>query len=261
VTARTNVSVGAGARSPRWLALKRLVFPGFDPAIRKRLRLVRHFLRGPVDTLDAGCGNGAFSLAAYALGNRVLGVSTDLGATTRCREYASHLGVDCSRLQFRVADVYKLGALGRHFDQVVCFETLEHLVRDQDAVLELAGVLKPGGLLHLCTPNRECALNSYALSTVEDGGHVRVGYTHAELERLVGAAGLVPERRDAYGGLGVQTAIRLERLLSTVIAGRFPRLPLATALAFVAISPILIGHDSGFGSPLLSVYVSARRPM
>src|SRR5262245_4039431 len=60
------------------LFLKWMFFPGLDLYTRGRYRfLPRLFLQGSVRTLDAGCGNGALTYAAYCLGNEVLGVTFD----------------------------------------------------------------------------------------------------------------------------------------------------------------------------------------
>lgn len=199
------------------LALKRLMFPGSDLSIRKRMRLTCHFRTGDISTLDAGCGNGAFSLAAYRLRNRVLGINIDPTQVRKCREYAAYIGVDPGRLRFEVGNIYKVGGLNSTFDQIICLETLEHLLHDQAVVNGLASVLNPDGLLHLCTPNSDCPINLYDLSTYEDGRHVRAGYTHAGLEALTRAAGLEPIRRDAYGGCAVQAAVKLQRWLSAYV--------------------------------------------
>jgi len=54
------------------LSAKRLLFPGLDLHTRCRYRfLSRYFRVGDIDTLDAGCGNGALSYAAYRREGRV----------------------------------------------------------------------------------------------------------------------------------------------------------------------------------------------
>src|SRR6185295_9421127 len=55
---------------------KRILFPGLDLHTRCRYKFLPDLFReGDIETLDAGCGNGALSYAAYKKGNRVLGVS------------------------------------------------------------------------------------------------------------------------------------------------------------------------------------------
>ena len=77
---------------------KRLLFPGLDLNTRCRYRFLPRFFReGPIDTLDAGCGNGALSYAAYRRGSRVLGVTMDLGQVQKAREYFGFLGCTGTR--------------------------------------------------------------------------------------------------------------------------------------------------------------------
>jgi len=183
------------------LLAKWLFFPGFDVATRKRLALCRHFLSGDISTLDAGCGNGAFSLAAYRRGNRVLGVSFNEDEVRRCREYAEFLGVDQARCRFRPHNLYDLTSLGERFDQIFCFETLEHLARDQEVLALFARLLNPGGVIHLCTPRLDRKpYYGEVISPVEDGGHVRLGYTPELFREILEAEGFeVVTQEDVVG--------------------------------------------------------------
>ena len=168
------------------MLVKHLFFPGWDFGTRARRKLVRYFLSGNISTLDAGCGNGAFSLAAYRLGNRVVGINMDRDQVRRCQEYGQYVGAAGGRLHFRVFNIYDLRNLNKTFDQDICFETLEHLMRDKEVVQIFSDCLAPGGRLHLCTPNLDCVFNGLkGISKTEDGGHVWVGYTHGELEGLM----------------------------------------------------------------------------
>ncbi len=176
-----------------FLAAKRALFPGIDVATRHRMRFVRHFRAGDIRTLDVGCGNGAFSLAAHRLGNDVVGIDLNPENIARCNEYAEFLGVDRRRCRFEVANVYDLAASGERFGQIVAFEILEHLERDAEVVEAFAGPLEPGGRLHVSSPYLH--RRPYAgevLSPVEDGGHVRLGYTFEQLDSMFEAAGLSP---------------------------------------------------------------------
>src|SRR5579864_4702514 len=94
-----------------WIRLtgKRLLFPGLDLHTRSRYRfLTRYFREGPIDTLDAGCGNGALSYAAYLRGNRVLGVTMDSTQVEKANEYFSFVGTDPARLKFKICNLYDL---------------------------------------------------------------------------------------------------------------------------------------------------------
>ena len=97
-------------------------------------------------TLDAGCGYGPVSEAAVRRGAAV--VSVDIGARlvglARARAASRGVVADARRLPFR-ADC---------FDVVISSEMVEHTDAAERVIEELAGVLRPGGLLVLTTPNR-----------------------------------------------------------------------------------------------------------
>lgn len=57
------------------------------------------------------------------------------------------------------------------FDAVICRETIEHVLDEKDAWAEITRVLKPGGYLHMTTPN--------AFNLPPDGKNHRRGYTPA----------------------------------------------------------------------------------
>jgi len=202
--------------NPKLIA-KRALFPGTDVATRQRLaRFVRHFRRGDVETLDVGCGNGAFSFAAYELGNRVLGVDRNAGNVERCREYATFIGVDPDRCRFELGNIYELDGSER-FDQVISFEILEHLEHDQEAVAILARLLRPQGVLHASSPYLH--RRPYAgevLTDVEDGSHMRLGYTFEQLDHLMRGVGLDPTLHDTAVGPSsravLETINRLEAI-------------------------------------------------
>jgi SAM-dependent methyltransferase len=170
---------------------KRLLFPGLDLNTRCRYRFLPGFFReGPIDTLDAGCGNGALSYEAYRRGNRVLGVTMDPGQVQKAREYFSFLGTDPERLKFEVCNLYDLPKIGRKFDQIICSETLEHITRDGLVVQYFHDLLNEGGVLHICCPFSEHRLNKGQVCEDETvGWHVRDGYTLGSYQALVEPVG------------------------------------------------------------------------
>jgi len=247
-------------RRKAYLIAKRILFPGYDFGVRARRKLVRYFLAGDVSTLDAGCGNGTFSLAAYRLGNRVLGINIDQEQVRRCREYAEFIGVEADRVRFLAWSIYNLPTLGRQFDQIICFETLEHLIRDQEVVRLFAQSLNPGGRLHLCTPNRLCPFSDEGgISEQEDGGHVRLGYTHEDLLALARSVGLVPIARDVAGGYGRVLATSIQRKVLRGLIHCFPT-PIVRFIEiaeFFVLWPLAI-LDRVVPYPAWSVYVNFR---
>jgi SAM-dependent methyltransferase len=176
----------------RWrLRLKRVLFPGLDLHTRYRCRQIgSRLVKGDIETLDAGCGNGALSLIACAGGNRVLGVSIDEAAVARAREYADWTRQDPERVRFEVLNLYDLATLGRRFDQVICSETLEHISDDRAVIRAFHSALREDGVLHLCCPNAmHPSHNLGRTDGPEDGGHVRDGYTLEAYRALLEPAG------------------------------------------------------------------------
>jgi 2-polyprenyl-3-methyl-5-hydroxy-6-metoxy-1,4-benzoquinol methylase len=185
------------------LVLRLLGWPSLlihgDPLVLDRWLWVRRYLRRPkARTFDAGCGNGGFSVYAARAGNEVVAASFSEGELEAARRRAAILGVE--GIEFRTLDLRNLGdhidELGR-FDQIICLETIEHLKDDVKLVKGLAQMLEPGGQLLLSTPfDEHNALfrETRHPSTVEDGSHVRYGYSHERLRSILGEAGL--ELRD-----------------------------------------------------------------
>ncbi len=205
-----------------WLKgwVKWLLFPGLDLHTHCRKRFLPRFFRaGPLETLDAGCGNGALSLEACRKGNRVLGVTLDQDQILRNREFFTRWGgTGRERLEFTVCNLYDLCRLGRKFDQIICSETLEHIARDGEVVAIFHQLLNPGGVLHLCCPNaRHPEHNLGRVNGPEDGGHVRDGYTWESYRALLEPAGF---RIEAQAGLGSSQLLALDRFVRG-IRGRF----------------------------------------
>jgi 2-polyprenyl-6-hydroxyphenyl methylase/3-demethylubiquinone-9 3-methyltransferase len=153
-------------------------------------RRVRHGGGGRV--LDAGCGSGIMALYAAKQGNEVVGLNWDERDVDAAQTRAGILGLD--RTTFRIQDLRHLdqvaGELGS-FDQIICFEVIEHIIDDRKLVSDLTSLLRPGGSLLLTTPSdAHLAVPGESISEVEDGGHVRYGYSHEDLRRLAEGAGL-----------------------------------------------------------------------
>ncbi|HWX74799.1 MAG TPA: methyltransferase domain-containing protein, partial [Solirubrobacteraceae bacterium] len=178
----------------RALGWRSLLIHG-DPCVLDRWRWLRANLRrGEVRTLDAGCGNGVFSIYAARQGNEVLAASFSASELDSARRRANLLGVD--GIDFRVLDLRELeerrAELGR-FDQIICLETIEHMDDDAGLVRSLADLLEPGGRLLLSTPfdgHHPLYTEELNPSATEDGSHVRYGYSPEQLRELVDGAGL-----------------------------------------------------------------------
>jgi 2-polyprenyl-3-methyl-5-hydroxy-6-metoxy-1,4-benzoquinol methylase len=171
--------------------------------------------------LDVGCGTGAFSIGATRRGYRALGLSWDERNQSAAKERAVYCGA--SSAQFEVLDVRDLDRrpdLVGCFDVVVCLETIEHVLEDLKLMRTMAGCMKPGGRLLLTTPYLLYVAISPGdngpFSTVEDGWHVRRGYSRAMLEELCERSGLRVERITYCSGYLSQKVAAIMRGLSAV---------------------------------------------
>lgn len=185
-----------------------------DPLVFDRWKWLSKKLKtGPVKTLDAGCGSGCFSLYAASQGNRVTGV--DFGGpnvhTARTRAKILEL----NQIEFREHNLKKLGELASEiglFDQVLSFEVIEHIQDDNHLMADMSSLLKPGGQLILTTPFRDYKrMWGDKLSEQEDGGHVRWGYTHAEMRALMEKNGLEVVTEEYISGMVSQKLCNVMR--------------------------------------------------
>jgi SAM-dependent methyltransferase len=107
-------------------------------------------VRGCKSILDAGCGNGRYSIHLLKTadpGATLTAFDLSQGMLSRARK---RLGGD--RVTFASADLTKLPYRTAAFDAVVCGWVLEHLPDPRPGLRELARVLQPGGkLLLMCT--------------------------------------------------------------------------------------------------------------
>jgi len=202
----------------RLFGWKATIFYG-DPLVFDRwIWLRRHLRPGSLRTLDAGCGSGAFTLYAAKIGNEARGLSFDERNNRKATVRADILGIP--NATFLQADLRQLDRLkdqlGR-FDQIICFETIEHIRDDRKLVRDLSDLLTRSGRLLLTTPFSGCPpLRGDTVSEREDGGHVRWGYTHEEIRRLFEAHGLEVTAEEYISGTVSQHIVNLQRAISVV---------------------------------------------
>jgi SAM-dependent methyltransferase len=187
--------------------IKWLLYPGINLHARLRRRLLpRFFGTGPAPqglrVLDAGCGNGMLSHAAYLKGNRVRGISIKEKEIGKCRLlFNDFLGIPEVRMRFEIRNLYTLDEHDGMYDEIICSEVIEHLSDDKKVVRSFYERLNPGGVLHLNTPNAEHPDNiAHHLDEKEEGGHVRPGYTWESLRELLEGAGFEIDRTLGLGG-------------------------------------------------------------
>jgi SAM-dependent methyltransferase len=207
--------------------LRNLIYPGLDLHTRNRASLRKFWKTGVRDVLDAGSGNGYFSWLAYQSGARVVALNYDKMQTEKSREFL--LGYKCAdpaRLELEQYNLYDLQNEARRFDEIICYEVLEHLRRDAEVVRQFFRILRPGGVLHLCCPNRlHPRHQAEVLDLNETGGHVRQGYTEADYRALLRPVGF---EIDNVVGIGTPGVYRADSVLRAIRnrAGDWMALPL-----------------------------------
>ncbi|HSY21369.1 MAG TPA: class I SAM-dependent methyltransferase [Polyangiaceae bacterium] len=227
-----------------------------DPTSFDRFRWLRKHLRpGPLRTLDAGCGSGTFTLFAASIGNEAVGISH--GDQRKAQRRARICGLGAQFLQHDLRRLAELVHELEPFDQVLCFECLEHIMDDRTVVRHLSRLVKPGGQLLVTVPYKHYRrLLGDKISPVEDGGHVRWGYTHEEMAAILAEQGLRVIEQDTVSGVVSQKIANAQRVLA--------RAPVAGGLAGWALTlPFrpLVGVDRvvtrAIAYPYLSIAVVA----
>ena len=208
-------------------AVRSLIYPGLDLHTRNRASLRRFWKTGPRDVLDAGSGNGYFSYLAYKSGARVVAVNFERGQVDKARDFLiDYRRADPSRLKFEQYNLYDLANEQRKFDEIICFEVLEHLRDDSAVVKEFYRLLRPDGVLHVCCPYRlHPRHQAEMLDTEEKGGHVRAGYTEEDYRRLLEPPGFLIDQMVGIGPPSVYFADKILRSIRNRV-GDIPALPL-----------------------------------
>ena len=235
--------------------IRNITYPGLDLHTRNRGVLRNFWKAGPRDVFDAGSGNGYFSWLAYKSGARVVGVNCDKTQVEKANEYLlSYKKADPSRLRFEHCNLYDLPKEMRAFDEIICFEVLEHLCRDSDVIRELFRILRPGGVLHVCSPNRlHPRHQAEVLDRNETGGHVRSGYTEEDYRKLLEPLGF---RIDRVVGIGPRSVYLMDKFLRA-IRNRFGDV---LALPFFPVILMVIWFARPNPPVPFSIYVKAVKP-
>ncbi len=169
--------------------------------LRIRLRRVLPATKGSyADILDAGCGQGVFSmeLAKAHPEARVVGIDMDPVLVERANAIARRAGL--ANCRFEVGDVTQLD-FDAAFDLVVSVDNLEHVEDDVTAMKVLVRALRPGGRAVVHVPGYERRWLVFGRRVNFDvPGHVRPGYRTNELvERLTGAGFDISSCQSTYG--------------------------------------------------------------
>lgn len=196
--------------------------------------------------LDVGAGTGTFTELLAREGRTIVAAEPQPGFAERLR--SRFAGRQDVRVVAEGADALRPEVAGR-FDAVVCFNVLEHVQEDGEAVARFHDLLHPGGRLVLLVPAHPVLYGSID-RTVDHKRRYRPRHVRALLEsaRLeVAEVRLV----NPVGALGWFVSGRLLRRR---------HVPLAPLRAFDRLVPVLRLLDR-IRLPLgLSVWAVARRP-
>jgi SAM-dependent methyltransferase len=224
------------------------------------------YLQPGLSVLDCGCGPGSITLgiAARAAPAEVVGV--DFGASQIERAAASATGAGVANLRFETADCYALPFADASFDRAFSHALMEHLRDPVRALRELNRVLKPGGIIGVCSPDwggfmlsppsseLARAVEAYMKLQSENGGDVRVGRKlGVHLEAAGFAAVRMSARYECYPSLdfiGEYLALQLERAGNEQSASVFRAWSRQQAGMFAQawVSAIAVKHEPRNGS-------------
>lgn len=149
----------------------------------KRALVLQEAARADVDlgglAIDVGCGTGAVLEALASRFGRAVGTDLSLLAAERA---ATLVGAASGPVLARAEALpFAVGCAAL----VTSLDVLEHLDDDVEALAELGGVVRPGGLIVLAVPAYEWAWSEHDVTL----GHRR-RYTAGRLKRVVEDAGL-----------------------------------------------------------------------
>jgi SAM-dependent methyltransferase len=202
--------------------------------------------------LDVGAGAGRHAFEALRLGANVVAADMDGAALKEVAVMFEALEPEGGALAAE-ADALHLPFPDGAFDRVIAAEILEHVPDDRAAVVELARVLRPGGVLAVTVPRWFPELVNWVLSDeyhLVPGGHVRI-YREGVLRERLAAAGLaVVDRHHAHGlhspywwlkcAVGVKNdEHRLVQAYHRLLVREMVERPLSLRLAERAVQPVI----------------------
>ena len=121
--------------------------------------------RASLSVLDVGCGGGLLAERFASLGCDVTGVDISLPTLAAAREHARSAGLS---IRYEAGDAAALPFAASAFDLVCCCDVLEHVDDLDRVIVQIARVMKPGGLFFFDTINRTWRSRLLAIKVAQD---------------------------------------------------------------------------------------------
>lgn len=149
--------------------------PWYYVAEKSEFQLAGARVKPGQQVLELGCGSGHFQ-AYLPTGVRYVGLDTNAAAVAIARS---------AGLDVRLGDLQDFGAehLGA-FDVVCAFQVLEHVPQPRVFLIEMAAMLKPGGLLILSVPGDDSFVGQDPHNVLNMPPHHCTRWPDATLSRL-----------------------------------------------------------------------------
>jgi 2-polyprenyl-3-methyl-5-hydroxy-6-metoxy-1,4-benzoquinol methylase len=215
---------------------------------------------------DAGGGEGAF---AFHVARRfptwqVVIADNETGTIERALRIKRALGLD--NLEVRDVDLREAGEENR-YDVVICADVLEHIEEDGRVVAHLGHALKPGGALLVTSPSvpqpRHLPLVAWRERRIgfdpSDYGHVRQGYSEAQLTALFESAGLDVQRvRRTFGPAGT---LMFDLFFATGDSRPHPLVYAALFPLYMGLATVDVLSPAGGGAAIFGIARKKARPV
>lgn len=184
-------------------------------------------LAANLDVLDLGCGPGTITagLCMAVSPGQVIGIDFGASQIEQARNHCASQSI--SNVEFHVASAYEIPLPDASVDRVFSHALLEHLASPLDALQEAYRVLKPGGVIGICSPDADGwllspfsdalqeAVTQYVRMQSSNGGDLTIG---KHLGQLLVKAGFrhvgMSARYECYPSLefiGEYLALQLEK--------------------------------------------------
>ncbi len=145
------------------------------------------YLKSGMNLLDCGCGPGTITVGLAQVVNpgHVSGIDVGESQVALAKAQAEREGLE--NLDFRVGNIYTIPFEAAVFDAVFAHAVIEHLKSPLNAFQEIRRVLKPGGVVGICSPDwggflispsnpiLEAAVRFYKELQINNGGDPYVG--------------------------------------------------------------------------------------